>query len=211
MKYQLFLWVMALSLSTTTLSIAQKAQKATKEPAPITEITKSVHPSSQPKTPPKNGKSTEPRIISHTDIFDPKADSVYRWRVAQKELDGIYIPMDLNDCFKQLDKLMDNEVREKFLSFSDEEVDARTHGSLGVWLDAKWSLRLGSRISAYFNKMGVPHPDYMVGLVIRSYHRHLNKRDLDLKKQLSEFKEMWKIRRAKEIAARQKDKPKSTE
>jgi hypothetical protein len=40
--------------------------------------------------------------------------------------------------------------------------------------------------------MGVPHPDYMVGVIITSYHRHLHKRELKVKEQVAFFKEKWK-------------------
>jgi hypothetical protein len=141
--------------------------------------------------------------------IDMMYDSVYNWRIQQKKLDDIYIPMDLFDCFKQLDKLMDDGVRERFMAFSDEEVDRRTHGSLGIWIDHKWQLTDGSRLTAYFRKMGVPHPDYMIGIIITSYHRYLHKRDLKVKEQVAFFQEKWKVEQkemAKEMISRQNSK-----
>ena len=130
---------------------------------------------------------------------DAMYDSIYQWRITQKKLDDVYIPMDLLDCFKQLDKLMEPEVRERFMAFSDEVVDKKTHGSLGLWIDHKWQLSEGSRLSAYFRKMGVPHPQYMVGIIITSYHRQLHKKDLKVKEQVEHFKELWKVEQ-KEMA-----------
>ena len=124
----------------------------------------------------------------------------YEARIQLEYIEGVYIPRDLLDCFRQLDTLMEEDVRELFLSFSDEEVDKRTHASLGKWIEHKWSLREGSRLSAYFNKMGVPHPDYMVGIIITSYHRHLNKRDLKVKEQLEYFQGLWQEKQRKEAA-----------
>lgn len=121
-------------------------------------------------------------------------DSIYQARVQQSELDGMYIPRDLYDAFRELDKLMDDQAKETFMAFSDEEVDQKTHGSLGVWLENKWSLSEGSRLSEYFRKMNVPHYDYMVGLIIRSYHRHLHGRDLQLKEQVLAFRQLWNKR-----------------
>ena len=121
-------------------------------------------------------------------------DSVLADRYQRSRLNGHYIPHDLLDCFRTLDTLMDEGVRERFMAFSDEEVDARTHASLGKWLDNRWSISEGSRLSAYFRKMGLPHPDYMVGLIIRSYHRHLHKRDLGIKEQVKAFKKDWEVK-----------------
>jgi hypothetical protein len=133
-------------------------------------------------------------------INNPTADSIYQARVKLAEIEGVYIPKDLYDCFAQLDKLMDEEVKAQFIGFADTEVDARTHLSLGKWIEHKWSLVEGSRLSAYFNKLGVPHPDYMVSIILVSYHRHLNKKDLDLKGQVGFYKDLWK--------KKQKTKPK---
>lgn len=133
----------------------------------------------------------------HKEI-DAMYDTVYQWRIKQTKLNDFYIPLDLYDCFRQLDKLMEPAVREKFMAFSDEEVDAKTHGSLGIWLDHKWQLTDGSRLSAYFNKMGIPHPQYMVGVIIQTYHRYLHKRDLGAKELVKKYKDMWQIKQKEE-------------
>jgi hypothetical protein len=123
--------------------------------------------------------------------FDANYDSIYQWRVSQSHLDDVYIPMDINDCFKQLDKLMEEPVKKRFMAFSDEEVDSKTHASLGKWIDHKWQITQGSRISNYFKRMGVPHPEYTIGIILTSYHRYLHKKELKLKEQVTYFKEKW--------------------
>ncbi|WMX13552.1 MULTISPECIES: DUF6794 domain-containing protein [unclassified Aureispira] len=118
-------------------------------------------------------------------------DSLYQIRIQQSELDGMYIPRDLYDVFNELDKLMDDDAKQTFMAYSDAEVDRKTHGSLGVWLEHKWSLSEGSRLSEYFRKMRVPHYDYMIGIIITSYHRHLHGRDLKIKEQVTFFRKLW--------------------
>jgi hypothetical protein len=122
---------------------------------------------------------------------DAVNDSIYQLRVLESELDGMYIPKDLYDVFKELDKLMDDQAKKAFMAFSDAEVDRKTHGSLGVWLEHKWSLSEGSRLSEYFRKMKVPHYDYMIGIIITSYHRHLHEKDLKIKEQVMFFRAVW--------------------
>lgn len=122
---------------------------------------------------------------------DTVNDSIYQLRVLESELDGMYIPKDLYDVFKELDKLMDGQAKKAFMAFSDAEVDRKTHGSLGVWLEHKWSLSEGSRLSEYFRKMKVPHYDYMIGIIITSYHRHLHQKDLKIKEQVMFFRAVW--------------------
>jgi hypothetical protein len=125
-------------------------------------------------------------------------DSVYYDRVKQEKLDGVYIPRDLYDCFKELDKAMDAKAKETFMAFSDEEVDAKTHGTLGLWLKTRWQMEEGSRIWEYFRKMGVPHPEYAVGIIIQTYHRKLNNRELGVKELVEKFKANWQEKQRKE-------------
>lgn len=132
---------------------------------------------------------------------DVIVDSLYQARISLDKIDGVYIPRDLYDAFKELDKLMDEDAKAAFMAFSDAEVDRRTHGTLGVWIEHKWSMAEGSRLSEYFRKMKVPHYDYMIGIIIQSYHRHLHQRDLDIKGQVIRFRELWK-RKQKEKADR---------
>jgi hypothetical protein len=130
---------------------------------------------------------------------NPYQDSVYQWRVAQSHLDNFYIPTDINDCFKQLDKLMETSVKQRFMAFSDEEVDRKTHASLGRWIDHKWQISDGSRISYYFYRMGVPSPEYTIGIIITSYHRYLHKKDLKLKEQVAYFKALWEEKKKERV------------
>lgn len=127
-----------------------------------------------------------------------RLDSIYQARIRMKDIEGVYIPKDLNDCFKELDKALDEEVKENFMALKDEEADRRMHNSLGKWIEHRWSLTEGSRLSHYFNQMKVPHPDYMVGIIITSYHRHLHKKDLKLKEQVEFFRNHWQEKQRKE-------------
>lgn len=145
-----------------------------------------------PKKNPKEKKDPNKVIIkTQKKRGDVVNDSIYQIRITKSELDGMYIPRDLYDAFAQLDKLMDDDARKTFMAYPDEEVDRRTHGSLGTWLEHKWSLSEGSRLSEYFRKMKVPHYDYMIGIIITSYHRHLHGKDLKIKEQVLFFRSLW--------------------
>lgn len=202
------LWLVAICWSgQTTWATAQKSKQ--------TSADNSRQTSTNTANTDSDGKSSSKLTISDTSKVIIKReknklysqmDSVYRQRVKMTQIDGVYIPKDLNDCFRELDKLMEQDVREKFMAFSDEEADKRTHGSLGVWIDHKWSLTEGSRLSNYFNQMRVPHPDYMVGIIITSYHRHLHKRDIKLKEQVERFRKLWQAKQREQAKAMLKEK-----
>ena len=73
------------------------------------------------------------------------------------------------------------------------------HQGLGRWLRNNWGLWAGSRLSKYFNDLGIEHPDDMSAIILDSFWRHLNDRPLDLQAQIAYYKAYW------EKAA--KDKP----
>ncbi len=128
-------------------------------------------------------------------------DSIYQERVKKSKLDGMYIPYGLKDAFKELNQLMDEEARKTFMAFGDTEVDAKTHATLGAWLENKWSMSEGSRLSEYFRKMQVPHYEYMIGILIQSYHRHLHGKDIQLKEQVLFFRKLWNDKQKKKAEA----------
>jgi len=51
---------------------------------------------------------------------------------------------------------------------------------------------VGSRLSKYFNDIGISHPDDMSGIILKSYYRRLNNLDIELKKQVDNYQKYWK-------------------
>ncbi len=98
----------------------------------------------------------------------------YAKRIKKEYLYGVYIPKDMGDAFRQLDKLTDAESRKKFLSLSEEDAWRKLFFSLGRWIAHNWGFYGGSRFSHYLRGMGLTHPDDMVRFVIVMYHRHLS-------------------------------------
>jgi hypothetical protein len=145
----------------------------------------------------QNDKNDTVKVKRHISRTEQINDSLYNIRIKQVYIEDVYIPKDLPDCFKQLDSLMDEDVREKFMAFSDEEVAKRTHGSLGLWLIKKWNLQEGSRLSAYFTKSSVPNADYMAAIIITAYHRHLHKKELNTKELVEFYREKWQQKQEK--------------
>ena len=108
----------------------------------------------------------------------------YQERIKQDSIDHVYIPANVADCFKQLDKLLSYTERKEFTKNREEEVIGLYHMGLGLWMRNNWGLWGGSRLSHYFNEMGLTHPDDMSSVIITSYHRHLNGKDIKLQEQL---------------------------
>ncbi|MEX2235589.1 MAG: DUF6794 domain-containing protein [Cyclobacteriaceae bacterium] len=111
----------------------------------------------------------------------------YGKRILKDSIDEIYIPSDVEDCFSQLDQMLDSKDKSEFKNLSEDEAGGRYHMGLGLWMRNNWALWRGSRLSNYFNKLGIKHPDDMSGIILRSYHRNLNGRDIQLDEQVREY------------------------
>ena len=116
-------------------------------------------------------------------------EAAYQRRIIQERINGVYIPRDLADAFVQLNQLIDQESRRKFKAVPEEEAVRKLHFSLGRWITHNWGFFEGSRLSHYIRKLGVYHPEDMARLIIISYHRYLNKKDLGIKGQLEFYQE----------------------
>ena len=56
-----------------------------------------------------------------------------------------------------------------------------------------WGLWKGSRLSEYFHKMGVFHPDDMSGIILTSYYRRLRNEPLQVDAQVKYCQDYWKV------------------
>lgn len=111
-------------------------------------------------------------------------DEGYQRRIQMEYIDGVYIPKDLPDALAQLNQLVGRDAKALFKSAPEEEAIHKLHFSFGRWITLNWGFYEGSRLSHSFRAMGIYHPDYMAHFIIRSFHRSLNGRPIDVKGQL---------------------------
>ena len=83
---------------------------------------------------------------------------------------GRYIPADLEDAIKELDKELDAKQK-KFLRDSAQFVDL--HFELGMWIRNNWGLWGHSRLQKYFLKHGSWDADDMSSIIIDEYLNYL--------------------------------------
>jgi len=119
-------------------------------------------------------------------------EAALEWRTRQEVLNGVYIPKDLGEVFSELNRLTDAESKQQFKSVSEDKAAHKLHFSLGRWMIHNWGFYGGSRLSVYLEKLGLTYPDDMARFLIISYHRYLNKEDLQVKEQVEYFKEKRK-------------------
>ncbi len=107
--------------------------------------------------------------------------------------DRKYIPKDLDDCINQIDKFWDDTMKAKAILMTEEEFRGRYHFGLGLWIRNNWGLWKGSRLSKYFNNLGIYHPDDMSGIILASYYRHLKGLEIHLNDQIQQYQNYMKV------------------
>lgn len=114
-------------------------------------------------------------------------DKIYKLRIQQERIDGVYIPANLSDAFVQLHQLIDKDSKAKFKDMEEDAAVSKLHFSLGRWMIINWGFYQGSRLSHSLKNKGLHHPDDMAHFIIRSYHRSLNKQSINAKELIEEL------------------------
>jgi len=136
--------------------------------------------------------------VNHDEILKPfqikqqnhnKEDKV---RFITDTLRGVYIPENLEDCFETLDKIYSDSIKTEIAKLSEDEYSSGNHlFGIGVWMRNNWQLWGGSRLSKYFNQIGIYHSDDMSGIIMDSYNRYLRKKEIRLDEQVKYYQEYW--------------------
>lgn len=102
-------------------------------------------------------------------------------------------PSNISECFDVLDSIVtSSEDQNWFKDSSENDVVLLTHNGLGEWIRNNWNLwNKNSILYLYFNKLGLSHADDMSTLIIRSYHRMINNKELDIIEQVNKFTLFW--------------------
>jgi hypothetical protein len=118
------------------------------------------------------------------------ADSIYRSNIKKTRINGVYIPKNLEEAFRELDGLSEEKDRIKFRLADEQTVAKKLFFGLGRWMSYNWHFEAGSRFTVYLNGLGIVYPDDMTTFMLISYHRHLNKKDLEIEKRVKEIQVM---------------------
>ncbi|WP_157604484.1 DUF6794 domain-containing protein [Solitalea canadensis] len=110
-------------------------------------------------------------------------------RFTADTLNNVYIPQNLEDCFGQLDKFWNDSTKTQAKQWTEDEFSANAHFGIGMWIRNNWQLWGGSRLSIFFNEMGIYHPDDMSGIIIHSYHRYLTGKTISLPDQVKYYQD----------------------
>lgn len=111
----------------------------------------------------------------------------YQENILKEEINGTYIPMDMDEAMLELDKLSSPDSKSKIIAGEEAIVTKRLTNGLGKWMIVHWSFVEGSRLSHSIRQMGVTHPEDMSAFIIGSYYRYLKGDPLDLDSRAETF------------------------
>jgi len=109
----------------------------------------------------------------------------------------IYIPKNLDDCFIELEKILEPKNIEEIKNGEEDDM-VLYHHDLGRYLRNNWGLWVGSHLAKWFNTQGIEHPDDMSGIILDSFWRHLNSKSIELDKQIKYYQKYWEEAKKKE-------------
>lgn len=103
-------------------------------------------------------------------------------------------PTNLSECFEQLDKILSEaEDEDWFKSATEKEAIAHSHHGLGTMIRNDWGLWVeDSDLHQYLKNLGLKHADDMSSVILTSYHRKINGKELELDEQVKYYIEFWK-------------------
>jgi hypothetical protein len=103
-------------------------------------------------------------------------------------------PNKLSECFECLNKILaESEDMDWFKNASEEDAVVESHHGLGNWIRSNWGLSsANSQLYKYLANLGLNNENDMSALILTSYHRHINKRGLELDEQARFYIELRK-------------------
>jgi hypothetical protein len=118
------------------------------------------------------------RLTNKRDSIEAEKRQKYQQNIIADSIDGVFIPTDLNACFKELNHLLIDSLKQEIKSKSDLDL-SEYHMGLGRWMRNNWGLWGGSRLQLYFKEKKVFHPDDMSGIILETYSKYLNDERFD--------------------------------
>ncbi|WP_265129474.1 DUF6794 domain-containing protein [Chryseobacterium oranimense] len=146
-----------------------------------------------------NGKIKEKDILNKYIKLQKQLDDKNKIKYITDTINKVYIPKDLEDCFVQINTFWNDSIKAKVKTLEEDEFTGKVHLGFGMWMRNNWQLWGGSRLSKYFNDLNIYHPDDMSGIILVSYHRHLNNREIRLEEQVKYYQDYWENAKKTEL------------
>lgn len=153
-----------------------------------------------------NGQFNEDKILEPFQKLELKWSKEDKVRYTTDSLRGHYIPKDLNDTFKSLDKIYSNSIKIEITKLAEKDyVYGNYRLGIGLWMRNNWQLWGGSRLSKYFRDNNISHPESMSVVILESYYRYLKNEDIRFEEQIKEYVEWEEKAKADELEREKKE------
>lgn len=127
----------------------------------------------------------------------------YNKRIKLEMINGVYIPVDLEDAFSELNRLSDPAGLKAFKASPEDSIRRKLHFGLGRWMLINWGLEDGSRFSHAMKGRGVSLPDDIVEVTIVTWHRKLNNKPLGFEEEVALIEKRKQEEKAKRDAQKE--------
>lgn len=104
-----------------------------------------------------------------------------------------YIPSNLDEALTYLNSVWPEKDKEEYKNQPEDEAVTELHFSTGLAIRNNWGFWTdkGNSLTRYFNSLGIFHPDDMSSIILTSFHRQLNGKDIDLEGQIEKYIRFW--------------------
>ena len=93
-------------------------------------------------------------------------------------------PVNLESALEYLNNNWTEEQKIQFQMICEENIIKYTHLSIGMGIRNAWKLWEDNKLTRYFNDLGIIHADDMSSIILLSFHRKLNRKDIELEEQI---------------------------
>ncbi len=106
-----------------------------------------------------------------------------------------YHPRNIDEAIIIMDKAYSNKriysdkYKKEIYDMTESEFMTKSSFSTGLWIRYRWGLSQGTKLSTYFNQMGIYHPRDMSDIILLCYYRHLHNQDYDLNQLIKYYQE----------------------
>ena len=105
----------------------------------------------------------------------------------------IIIPKNLTEAVQYFEQNWSEKELNNFKNKKESEAVIELHFEIGLWIRNNWIRSDKDTIlRTYFNGLEIYAPDDISSIILTSLHRTLNKKQIELKKQIETYKEYWK-------------------
>lgn len=111
-----------------------------------------------------------------------------------------HVPKDLDDAITYLTCIWSEKDKDSFKVQPEREAVTRFHFGTGLGIRNGWGLWKGKNsLVRYFKKLGIFHPDDMSSIILTSFHRQLNHKQINLDAQVQYYIAYWDSVKAKQV------------